>query len=277
MKPLEIGICSWSIDRSDPVRALEIAGSKYDLNVTQLGILDPHILEKCSTEALRTTAQREEIEISAICVGFQDEDYSSIESIRRTGGFGPQEMFQYRLEAIGRVASLATDLGVKNLVVHIGAIPTDQSNPQHDALLERVRNVADAVTASGVRLLIETGSEPADILAAFLDRLERDNIGVNFDPGNFLLYGTGDPVQAVRTLKGRIVQMHAKDALASSSPGIEWGMQRPLGAGDANMPRVISKLRAIGYGGPVLIECDIANDRTDRIQESIDFLRSMLV
>lgn len=276
MKPLEIGICSWSIDRNDPIRALEIAGPKYDLNVTQLGILGQHTLETCSTEALRAVAHREKVEISAICVGFQDEDYSSIESIRRTGGFGPQETFEHRLKTTARIASIAADLGVKDIVVHIGAIPTDHSNAHYDALLKRVGNVVDAVAASGVRLLAETGSEPADTLAAFLDRLERDNIGVNFDPGNFLLYGTGDPVQSVRTLKGRIVQIHAKDALPSSSPGIEWGVQRPLGAGDANIPRVISKLRAIGYDGPVLIECDIADDRTDRIQEGVDFLRSML-
>ena len=113
-------------------------------------------------------------------------------------------------------------------------------------------------------------------LADFIERSQKHNLAVNLDPANFLLYGTGDPVRAVSALRERIMHVHAKDAVASANPGIDWGTEQPLGAGEANIPRVISKLRAGRYSGPITIECDAGNNRTNRIREGLAYLRSMI-
>ena len=49
----------------------------------------------------------------------------------------------------------------------------------------------------GVTLGLETGQETADLLRRTLDDLQCDNLKVNFDPANRLLYDMGDPTRAI--------------------------------------------------------------------------------
>ncbi|MCH7952942.1 MAG: TIM barrel protein, partial [Chloroflexi bacterium] len=86
-------------------------------------------------------------------IGFDGEDYSSIESIRRTGGFGPENCFEDRLAAITKAAALSAELGTDTLVAHIGTVPAESSDEAYSALLKRVAKVADALAHYGVTLL----------------------------------------------------------------------------------------------------------------------------
>ncbi|MCH7526416.1 MAG: sugar phosphate isomerase/epimerase [Planctomycetes bacterium] len=276
MKPFDIGICSWSMDRHDVTGIFDCARSEFNVGVVQLGFFGAETLDIAGATAIRSAAESAGVEISGTCIGFDGEDYSSIESIRRTGGFGPENCFEDRLAAITKAAALSAELGTDTLVAHIGTVPAESSDEAYSALLKRVAKVADALAHYGVTLLAETGSEPAEVLADFIERSQKHNLAVNLDPANFLLYGTGDPVRAVSALRERIMHVHAKDAVASANPGIDWGTEQPLGTGEANIPRVISKLRAGGYSGPITIECDAGSNRTSRIREGLAYLRSML-
>ena len=44
---------------------------------------------------------------------------------------------------------------------------------------------------------LETGQETADGLLQFIADVGRDNLFVNFDPANMILYGTGEPIEAL--------------------------------------------------------------------------------
>ena len=70
--------------------------------------------------------------------------------------------------------------------------------------------------------------------------------------------------------------VHVKDAVRSSRPGVDYGRPAPLGAGDVQIARVVSKLRATGYGGPLLIECDTRETGPDAIRNAAEYLRSLL-
>ena len=78
-----------------------------------------------------------------------------------------------------------------------------------------------------VALSMETGQEQAPELLQFLNDLPPTNVGVNFDPGNMILYGSGDPIEAVRILSRHIRHVHIKDAIASAKPGLESGRGDP--------------------------------------------------
>ena len=110
----------------------------------------------------------------------------------------------------------------------------------------------------------------------FIDAADRSNIGVNFDPGNFIIYGTDEPAAAVTTLKGRIELVHLKDAVRSTRPGLDYGRRASFGDGDVQIARVISKLRATGYRGPLLLECDTRDTGLDAIRDSSDYLRTLV-
>ena len=75
-------------------------------------------------------------------------------------------------------------------------------------MIERIVKIADRLAASGTRLLFETGQETAKTLQVFLDRIGRDELGINFDPANMILYKKGDPIDALKRLLPRIVQCH---------------------------------------------------------------------
>ena len=60
--------------------------------------------------------------------------------------------------------------------------------------------LADKAGEYNVTLLMETGQESAEELRDFLEKLNHPALGVNFDPANMILYGKGNPVEAVGIL-----------------------------------------------------------------------------
>jgi sugar phosphate isomerase/epimerase len=276
MQPLEIGICTWSIDAADAAAAIQSARSDLGLTVAQVGVFNESSLQTADPKAIRSAAADAGVELCGTFVGFQNVDRSSIAAAARTSGLVPDEFVETRLDTIARGAALTASMGLEWMATHFGAVPEDAGSPTYNVLIERVRHAADRAKGHGVTLLTETGQESAETLGAFIDAVDRPNVGVNFDPGNFVLYGTGDPVRAVPTLAGRIRCAHLKDAVASSHPGVDWGGETALGGGEAELPRVISKLRARGYTGPLLIERKINSHDTHTLRDDVAYVRSML-
>lgn len=271
----DIGVCSWSIDRHDALRAIAAAAEALSVPHLQLGFFTEAALNAADAATLCTAADRFGVRITSTFAAFEREDYSSIAAIAATGGLAPDHEWELRAEIIQRVGAMAAALGCATVATHIGTIPGDPDIADYAKLLSRTRTVADALAPVGVRLLLESGRESASMLVAFLDALDRPNVGVNFDGANFVVYGTDDPVRAVVTLKGRIEGVHLKDAVASLRPGSEFGRAAPLGAGAVNVPRVLSKLRAAGYAGPLWIEVAGPGDHTEAIRSAADYLRTM--
>ena len=124
------------------------------------------------------------------------------------------------------------------------------------------RDLLDHLAANGQHLNLETGQEAADHLLNFLTDVKRDNLFINFDPANMVLYGTGDPIQALKEVGGYVRSVHCKDAkwAAPEARGKEWGTEVPLGEGDVGMENFLRTLHGLGYHGPLTIEREIAND-----------------
>jgi sugar phosphate isomerase/epimerase len=276
VKPLEIGVCSWSIDRHYIVRSLDMAANRLALRAVQIGFFTEEAVRNADSADILRTATTEGVNLCGSFVGFEGEDYSSIETIAETGGYAPDDCWPARLAMTRRVGELTAAVGTHLLAVHAGTIPDDRSSPLYARLVERVREVAEAMAENNVRLLLETGRESAQVLLDFIEAVDRPNIGVNFDPANFVIYGTDDPARAVNKLKGHIELAHMKDAFASARPGDEFGRPAPLGGGDAAIPRVVNKLRAARYAGPLLLECRPHDLDFNGIQASAEYLRSLV-
>jgi sugar phosphate isomerase/epimerase len=107
---------------------------------------------------------------------------------------------------------------------------------------------------------METGQESADGLLHFIAAVGRDNLKVNFDPANMILYGTGEPIAAVKKIGKRVGSVHCKDGKWAKNPGKEWGQETPLGQGDVGMENFLLALKEIGYTGPLTIEREIPQE-----------------
>ena len=276
MTPPQIGICTWSLNRDDVRDAVTVARDKLGLSLVQVGFFGPGIPDESADAGLVDYLAASGVRVSATCAGFEGEDYSSIASIRRTGGYAPDQTFGDRFEKTCRMGALTARLGVGLFTVHVGFIPEDPADPKYAVMLERVGRVADTLAGQNVTLTMETGQETAATLARFLADLGRENVKINFDPGNMILYGVGQPVEALGLLRPHVVHVHVKDALCSGDPSVEWGTEVLPGDGDADIPRVISKLRAGGYTRPLIIEREVKRaGGLDDLQDTIRFLRSL--
>lgn len=274
MKPLQIGVCTWSLQIEDAAEMLNTVKNDLGLHLIQLGLIhDGWMADGGASliEAVKSSG----LEVSATCAGFAGEDYSTIQRIAETGGLAPDDEYASRLEKIRKALDVSVALGVPTMTMHMGFVPHEKG-AKYTKMVDRAREVANLAGEKGLVLTMETGQEKATALVEYLSAVGCENVKVNFDPANMILYGAGEPVEAVEILRDHIAHVHMKDANWSDSRGESWGEEVVLGAGEADIPRVVSKLRAQGYTGALVIEREAGDSRVEDIKEGIAFLESML-
>jgi sugar phosphate isomerase/epimerase len=214
------------------------------------------------------------IRLTAVFGGFAGESYSDIPTTRRTVGLVPPETRSARLREMKEIADFARSLGCDVVALHLGFIPRPPAD-EYDRIVGVTRNLCAHCAANRQDLHLETGQETAEELLQFLADVNRPNLFVNFDPANMILYGTGDPIPALRQLGRYVRSVHGKDAIWAARPGQEWGREVPLGEGDVNIPRYLQTLREIAYEGPLTIEREIPQD-PERQQREIGMAVQLL-
>ncbi|MGA2441424.1 MAG: sugar phosphate isomerase/epimerase family protein [Tepidisphaeraceae bacterium] len=266
-----LAVCSWSLqpaDMPDLVQMVRQLGlSHLQLALAPLLALDEE-QRRLELGHLRTSG----LTVTAGMIAFPREDYSSIARIRITGGFAPDDSWPLRRQLTLQAGKLAQDLGLAILTTHVGFIP--QSNhADYPKLLGRVADLAAVLAESGITLAMETGQETASELLQFLNDLPTRNVAVNFDPANMILYGVGDPIDAIHTLDRHIRHVHVKDAIASAKPGLDWGRPAPVGCGQVDFDQFLLALHEVGYAGPLAIEQESGKRRLDDLRAAIETLR----
>lgn len=266
-----IAVCSWSLqpkDTADLVQQVKQLGLEHvQLALEPLLFLDDK-RKHFEVGQLRNAG----IKLTAGMISFPGEDYSSIDAIRRTGGYVPDDRWELRKRISGQAAGLGAELGLKAVTTHVGFVPR-KGQAGYDKMLGRVRDVAREFGSHGIELGMETGQEPAGELLEFLEDLDRPNVFVNFDPANMILYGAGDPIDAIRTLGRHIRHVHVKDGTASSRPGEHWGDEVPFGIGQVGPKRFLDALGRIDYRGPLAIEREAGTQRSADVRTAIESLR----
>jgi len=202
------------------------------------------------------------------------EDYTTLESIKRTGGVVPDGTWPATWKGIQADADLAQRMGLTLVTFHAGFLPHEESDPSFAKLLARLRQIADHFAARKMALGLETGQEEAGTLAAFLKKLDRPNVGVNFDPANMILYDKGDPVAALRTLGPWVRQCHLKDAVRTKTPGT-WGEEVRLGTGQVDWKGFFRALDAAGFKGTLAIEREAGSQRVADIRAAREYVEKL--
>jgi L-ribulose-5-phosphate 3-epimerase len=264
-KTRRIGVCSWSLRPTD---APEVAARVVECGLRHvqlaLGPIRTGAMPIASVRAALDTTRITAVSGMMSTVG---EDYSSLDSIARTGGLRPDVHWTANLEIAKRDARLARELGLPLVTFHAGFLPHEARDPERTKLLVRLRTVVDVFADEGVRLGFETGQETAATLLEFLAALDRPSAGVNFDPANMILYGMGDPVTALRELGPRVVQVHVKDATPSTRPG-EWGEEVPVGTGHVDWRAFFAALDATQPTVDLLIEREAGEARVEDVRRA---------
>jgi sugar phosphate isomerase/epimerase len=275
VEPLAIGVCSWSL-QVQSVPELKRLLDRLGIDVVQIACGDPHHAAWEEGDQLPQAARAAGFRMTGAMLGFPGEDYTTPQTIQKTGGFGNPATRPERLERFRWALDRTQALGLGDLMLHAGFLP-EPGDPDRKPFLDTLAQVSDLARAKGITIAFETGQETADLLRRTLDDLKCANLKVNFDPANMLLYDKGDPLRAVEILGPDIRSVHVKDARRPTTPG-QWGEEVPLGQGQANIRQFVKTLQKVGYRGPLCIEREVGNQeqRVADIAHGIRFLRECL-
>jgi len=260
MQTWPIGVFA-SVDAGLGVR-LDVA---QELGIPTVQVHAPHQQTRTAAAAKDFLARCSAagITVTAVFGGFDGESYADIPTTVRTVGLVPRETRAARLAEMTEISDFANLLGCDTVALHIGFVPEDRKGDDYKDLLNCTRDLLDHVNGNGQHLNLETGQESADHLLEFIHDVERDNLFINFDPANMILYGSGEPIAALKKVGKYVRSVHCKDGkwAAPDKRGKEWGTEVALGEGDVCMETYLRTLKDLGYTGPLTIEREIAHDR----------------
>jgi len=251
-----------------------------ELGISTIHLHAPHPDSRTEADAERLANQLAESQISISCLfaGFEGESYADIPTVVRTVGVVNPETRTERLAELKQISDFGKTLEVPAVGLHIGFVPHDTQSAAYGELVQVMRDVCSHCSTHGQTLHLETGQETATALATFLQDVDCENLFVNFDPANMILYGAGEPLPALELLGPYVRSVHCKDALWSDQPGKTWGKEVPLGEGDVDMAAYLKMLKKIGYEGPLTIEREIPDEaqrQRSEIGQAVQLLNSL--
>ena len=261
-----LAVCSWSLRPTSPedlVEQVRAAG----LRRVQLA-LRPFVERAWSVERTKAAFESGGLKIVSGMMEPFGEDYTSPATIKTTGGLRPDATWEQNQEIARRSTAAAVAFGIGLVTFHAGFLP-EEAGPERTKLVGRIRRTAEIFASAGVRLGLETGQETADGLLHALAEIGRQDVGVNFDPANMILYGMGDPIDALRRLGGRVRQVHLKDARPAAQAG-EWGVEVPAGSGVVDWDRFFSVLKDRAPGVAVVIEREAGDARVRDVRTAVE-------
>lgn len=272
MSEWDVGVFT-SIDAGLGVN-LDVA---HELGVPTIQLHAPHRETRTPENAERFIAKLDSlgIQLTAVFGGFEGESYADIPTVVKTVGLVPAETRASRLQEMKEISDFARLLGCDVIALHLGFVPHDTSIPLYQEVVDVTRELCAHASQNDQALHLETGQETAEGLLQFIDDTKLDNLFINFDPANMILYGTGEPIEALKKVGKFVRSVHCKDATWSDKPGETWGAEVPLGEGQVNIEDYLTTLREIGYRGPLTIEREIPEE-PERQKAEIDHAFTLL-
>lgn len=267
-----LAVCSWSLQPGSPAQLVEqlrvIGVSRVQLD------LDPLREQPEVWGGAPALFKQEGIEVVSGMFRTVGEDYTSLESIRVTGGLVPDGTWEENWSNLQATVKIARELGLRFVMFHAGFVPHDPEDPTFVRLVERIRKVARLFAAEGITLGCETGQETGPDLKAFLEYLGEPNVAVNFDPANMILYNNGDPMEALRLVSPWVKSTHLKDATLTKVPGT-WGEEVVLGTGEVDWKGYFRIMQETGFSGYFCIEREAGDKRVADIRSAREFVEAL--
>ena len=181
-----------------------------------------------------------------------------------------------RIQQLCDGADFAKKLGITDVVTHMGFIPENPNDPNFAPFCVAVRTVAQHLKNNGQNLLFETGQEtPVTMLRCF-EKVNVDNLFVNLDTANLILYGRANPVDALDVFGSYVRNIHAKDGCYPTN-GHALGEEKRLGEGKVDFRALFSRLRELGYDSHITIEREIEGDQQlEDVLYARDYLKTVI-
>jgi sugar phosphate isomerase/epimerase len=193
-----------------------------------------------------------------------------------TIGIVPRKYRRVRIDHLKEASDFAKKLGITAIHTHCGFIPENPGDPAYQETLEAIHEVVSHIKSNNQIFLFETGQESPVTLRRAIEDVGFDNQRVNLDTANLILYGKGNPVDALDVLGKYVAGLHAKDGLFPSNPK-ELGGEVPIGRGKVDFPLLIKRLKQLDYRGPITIEREISGpQQIEDVKASKTYLEKLI-
>ena len=231
--------------------------------------------QKVADEVL-ATLEKYDLKISTFWCGWSGPTAWNFVDGPHTLGLVPECYRFQRMQELMEGSDFAKMIGVDKVATHVGFMPENPSTEHYHAVVAAIRVVASHCKANGQSFLFETGQETPTTLLRTIQDVGTGNLGINLDPANLILYGKGNPVDALDTFGQYVMDVHAKDGFYPTD-GNFLGKEAKVGEGKVNFPLLISRLKEIGYTGTVTIEREISGEQqTIDIADTKKYLEALI-
>jgi L-ribulose-5-phosphate 3-epimerase len=245
------------------------------LNACQINCWNAELYTVENAEKLKEIV-KDKVKITSLWAGWSPPAVWNFIDGPLTLGLVPREYRAQRINELKKGVDFANMLGITDVTTHMGFIPENPATTEYRETVIAVREVGAYCKRFNLFFNFETGQETPVALMRTIEDTGLDNLGVNLDPANLLLYGKANPVDSVDIYRDKIRGIHVKDGMYPTN-GHSLGKEMPVGEGLVNFPELVKKLISYGYNGPYIIEREISGpqQRIDIIKAR-DFLLSIL-
>lgn len=207
---------------------------------------------KVMTRNLLNVLEENEITVTSVFMSFPGQNWN-LSDAPNSIGLVPETTRAERIARACRIGNWAKELGVNELAAHVGFVPEDRNCELYKKFIDAMRVLVLFLQSNDQTFTFETGQETVAVLSNIIEDIGTDNLGINFDPANLLLYDRDEPSYLVEKLGKYVVHIHCKDGVRPQQKGT-LGKETRLGEGDVGFESLLRNLYAIGFRGPLTIE-----------------------
>jgi L-ribulose-5-phosphate 3-epimerase len=254
MHTLKLGVMA-PLEKGPEAAIQEVA--EFGLPTCQVVCWQRDLLTAEVADQLRAAATIHGVEITTLWTGLPGPHVWDFVRGPVSIGLVPPELQAERVATLKQGADFAAHIGIPSITTHVGFIPESLTNPLYPRLLDALREIVGYCAERDLGFWFETGQETPVVMLRVFEDLGYENVGVNLDPANLLMYGKANPVDALDVFGSYVRGVHAKDGEYPTN-GRELGVEKPLGEGRVNFPVLVAKLKELGYAGALTIEREIS-------------------
>lgn len=272
MKRPEIGVLTHLVPDASNLRTV----AEFGLPCAQVCCWDMNLCNLDLARKVKETAAECGVRLTAFWGGYGGPSAWNFTRGPVTLGIVPVTYRQMRIDQLCRWADFAAEAGAPALITHCGFLPENITDPEFETVAVAIDEIGRHCKKLGIGFWFETGQETPVVLLRFFEEVGLDNLGINLDPANLLMYGKGNPIDALHVFGKYVRAIHAKDGMPPTN-GRELGPEVKVGTGFVRYPQFIPALLDCGFEGDLTIEREISGEQQNRdIRDTIGYLNGIL-
>ena len=271
----ELGIMIVVSKETDFIKKFQEA-QEIGVESCQLSFWEPALYTDEMAERIRFAVAETKFKVSLLWAGWTGPKHWDFVDGPTSLGLVPIEYRKVRIEELKRASDFAVKIGVQDIATHVGFLPENPTDPTYESIIVDLREMCSYFKKRGQNFLFETGQETPITLLRTIEKIGLENVFINFDTANLILYGKANPVDALRVFGKYVRNTHIKDGKYPTN-GMELGVETKVGDGLVDFLQILKMLKELGYEGVLTIEREITGEEQKQdIRDTVIYLRSLL-